>query len=264
MKIYTRLRIKISTWEVLEEESFGYDGPLALCFDSDGEDGNDGSSSPGGGYDGGNENDGSSRGGVGDDPSVAGGGWNGFDSYSDDSSEIANLLSNRMKTIEMEDQADSFLQILNFVVSLAMPAAGLPAMLFSLGVKLGLSDWAKSLPEPTVEWGDPVDNGDAGYNELIRAVTSSNYQTGGGKREQNYYINQLITANTQYQFQAQQPTFQAQQPQAQQIQANKWVAPPIQEPDGLSAIFTPYSIINFPPPIAMDIYKQPKTSIWYT
>ncbi len=37
MKIYTRIKLDIDTMETIEEESFEYEGPVALCWESSGE-----------------------------------------------------------------------------------------------------------------------------------------------------------------------------------------------------------------------------------
>ncbi|KKL69367.1 hypothetical protein LCGC14_2115670, partial [marine sediment metagenome] len=41
MKIYTKIVMDLETFEILEEESFEYDGPLALCDTQYDEDGNE-------------------------------------------------------------------------------------------------------------------------------------------------------------------------------------------------------------------------------
>jgi len=52
VKIYTKIRFNIDTWDILEEESFEYDGPLALCYDHSGADSDGPGGAGGGGGDG--------------------------------------------------------------------------------------------------------------------------------------------------------------------------------------------------------------------
>ena len=46
MKITTKIKWNIDTWEVLEEEFFEYDGPLALCYGDDPDEGDEPSEDP--------------------------------------------------------------------------------------------------------------------------------------------------------------------------------------------------------------------------
>lgn len=53
MKIYNRIVMDIDTWEVLEEDSFEYSGPLAMAWDGSGDPDSDSGGAPGGGPGGG-------------------------------------------------------------------------------------------------------------------------------------------------------------------------------------------------------------------
>ena len=270
MKIYTYIRFDIFTLEVIEEESFEYNGPLALCWGDPGdadEGGNYGhdSDSNGGGIESSYEQEDadagsalSDRGGVGDDPSVPDSFWSalGYNQYSWNKA--------------FEDQPDIMRnyagEIMSRVGAFAVAFAtlvGFKGAVDPFGTYDVFQDILSGLMGgkwTSYSYNDFADLGDYATTGMGDGI--------GGTENYQAFLNDTIGIRLGNGPSVQQDPTQSRQLQQQYIQLpafNKWVSTPkpVEEKEVVAGPVSPYSMFNFPPITTGDMYSQPKTSIWY-
>ena len=273
MKIYTKIRIDISTWETLEEESHEYDGPLALCW------GDPGEADEGGNYGHGpvGESDdfdygwtdyesdaygiGRSRGSVGDDPSVPGGGWDavGYSQYSWGTpfEDQPDLMRNWAGEI-MSRVGAAFTALTGVVLTQGKidPLLAYDLAQDWLYERMG-GKWVSRSQYAGVTF-DSYEGAGTGEGEgfseqtVIKEIIRA--------QQINILNNARRSITDQQKRQQQQPVF------SQVTEGSKWEgeSEPIEDKTFSITPMSQYSVFNFPPPVAFNMYSQPKTSIWYT
>ena len=264
MRIYTEIIIDIDSLETIEEEFFEYEGPLALCWGDDGDDsgtavGEDGDATGPGSIGGlgdsgsslgddpmaygswggifGEFSTGMARGLPGDDPMALGGGWLGFG----------------YNNITNEDVTGRIDTVLALAAVLFGPQIAPLAMGWSVfNGMISISNYMSSvLPSSTVSWGNaPESENDNGLPEAIEKTILSLINRTKTSQEQ---LNQAIQTIKVQPSQFIQP----------RIEYSKYVQPDTSNIDQITNTYEPYNINNFPIPWMVDMYSEPKTSMWY-
>ena len=250
MKIYTKIHLDIDTWEVLEEESFEYDGPLVLCWDGDGAD----------------EGGGGEEGGPGDMGDPGEGGPSDLDapSSTDDFGGWGDILGDyagRVSVAETKAVTGFISNLLNIATVVLGPTFAIPATGWALfeGMISLANYFSPMLPAITANWGPENPNGPSAEGLSSEGGMSNSAII---ERLMGMLANQkkINPEDPQQEYNKKPQTPQ----QIQMPEFSKWVAPPEQTQDPITITMLPYSVFNFPPDKAWDIYTQPKTSIWYT
>lgn len=299
MKIYTYIRIDIFTLEVIEEESFEYNGPLALCW------GDPGDADEGGNYGMGSDSDGDGWSdyeadamGIGRSPSNADrdasdyesdaygvgryggrmqGDYESMAHYGEVYNDIMGLSSSDWARIAERGGIwettgiGYFSSLMGFIgfTALAVWSQGWSVVsgIFNELDPLSFSDLLSWASEKFLgKWSfDPADRLSYGPPGETGAGATAE---GGDKSPYAQAVDKGWVDPYGYIKKQRGVTDQQQQLRQQQIDPSRWYVPEggtfpqPASPKINIQMSSPYSMINFPPPVVGDMYSQPKVSIW--